>query len=69
MCEPLSNLACNFNAMRPYVVVLKQMRYAGEVSDPSNGKFGAGAHADWGSFTILATDKTPGLQIQMGDEW
>mmetsp|Transcript_1969 Transcript_1969/g.4439 ORF Transcript_1969/g.4439 Transcript_1969/m.4439 type:complete len:340 (+) Transcript_1969:91-1110(+) len=50
-------------------MVLKQMRYAGELSDPSKGKFGAGAHADWGSFTILATDKTPGLQIQMGDEW
>jgi isopenicillin N synthase-like dioxygenase len=48
-------------------VVLKQMRYAGDISDPVAGKFGAGAHTDWGSFTILATDETPGLQIQMGD--
>ena len=50
-------------------VVLKQMKYAGEPSDPSNGKFGAGAHTDWGSFTILATDQTPGLQIYYNDEW
>jgi isopenicillin N synthase-like dioxygenase len=50
-------------------LVLKQMKYAGDPSDPSKGKFGAGAHADWGSFTILATDQTPGLQIQMGDVW
>jgi len=50
-------------------IVLKQMKYAGEVSDPSRGKFGAGAHTDWGSFTILATDQTPGLQIYHDDEW
>ena len=50
-------------------IVLKQMKYAGEPSDPSAGKFGAGAHTDWGSFTVLATDETPGLQIMMGDEW
>lgn len=31
------------------LVVLKQMRYAGDPSDPSKGKFGAGAHTDWGS--------------------
>ncbi len=50
-------------------LVLKQMRYAGEPSDPAAGKLGAGAHADWGAFTILATDGTPGLQLQMGDRW
>lgn len=48
--------------------VLKQMRYEGELSDPARGKFGAGAHTDWGSFTILATDETPGLQIQMREK-
>jgi isopenicillin N synthase-like dioxygenase len=53
---------------KPFLV-LKQMRYEGELSDPSKGKFGAGAHADWGAFTVLATDSTPGLQIQMGDDW
>jgi isopenicillin N synthase-like dioxygenase len=50
-------------------LVLKQMRYAGEPSNPAAGKFGAGAHADWGSFTILATDATPGLQTQMQNDW
>jgi len=53
---------------KPFVV-LKQMKYAGEKSDPVIGKFGAGAHADWGAFTVLATDQTPGLQIQMGNDW
>ena len=53
---------------RPFLV-LKQMRYAGEPSQPERGKLGAGAHADWGAFTILATDGTPGLQVQMGDAW
>ena len=55
-------------AHQPFVV-LKQMKYAGEPSDPSKGKFGAGAHCDWGSFTILATDQTPGLQIYHNNEW
>ena len=53
---------------RPFMV-LKQMRYAGDPSDVAAGKLGAGAHADWGAFTILATDATPGLQVQMGGEW
>ena len=47
--------------------VLKQMRYAGEPSDPSKGKFGAGPHTDWGSFTILTTDGTPGLEILLDE--
>jgi isopenicillin N synthase-like dioxygenase len=50
-------------------IVLKQMRYRGEKSDATCGKFGAGAHADWGAFTILATDSTPGLQIHMEEGW
>lgn len=49
-------------------VVLKQMRYAGDPSDPDKGKFGAGAHTDWGSFTVLATDATPGLEILWRDD-
>jgi isopenicillin N synthase-like dioxygenase len=48
-------------------LVLKQMKYYagldGLPSDPSVGRYGAGPHTDWGSFTILATDQTPGLQI------
>lgn len=50
-------------------MVLKQMKYAGEPSDPSRGKFGAGAHTDWGSFTILATDQTPGLEVFYDGKW
>ena len=53
---------------RPFLV-LKAMRYAGDPSDLTVGKLGAGAHADWGAFTLLATDATPGLQVQMGGEW
>ncbi len=44
--------------------VLKQMRYEGHVSSPGAGLFGAGAHCDWGSWTILATDTMPGLQVR-----
>lgn len=50
-------------------IVLKQMRYMGEISDPTSGKFGAGAHADWGAFTILAKDSTPHLQIYTESSW
>ena len=64
--EPL----CHELTDEPFCV-LKQMKYScEEVSDPSQGKFGAGAHTDWGAFTILATDDTPGLQIYNNDgEW
>lgn len=48
----------------PFFMVLKQMKYqAAFPSDPSLGRYGAGPHTDWGSFTILATDSTPGLQV------
>jgi len=55
-------------ASRPFMV-LKQMRYAGDPSDVAAGRLGAGAHADWGAFTLLATDMTPGLQVQMDGNW
>lgn len=29
-------------------------------SDEAAGKFGAGAHCDWGTWTLLATDSIPG---------
>jgi isopenicillin N synthase-like dioxygenase len=50
-------------------LVLKQMKYAGPPSDPSKGQYGAGPHTDWGSFTILATDQQPGLQILWNQKW
>lgn len=36
---------------------------AGQVSDPSKGLFGAGAHSDYGLITLLATDDVYGLQV------
>jgi hypothetical protein len=40
-----------------------------QVSAPSEGIFGAGAHTDYGMLTILTTDGTPGLQIHAGGAW
>lgn len=37
--------------------------------DPASGKVGAGAHTDWGSFTLLCTDDTPGLRIWFQGNW
>eukprot|EP01043_Picozoa_sp_COSAG02_P051389 COSAG02_NODE_5403_length_4357_cov_3.183185_2_plen_181_part_00 len=37
----------------------------GEDSD----SLGAGAHADWGALTVLATDGTPGLEVELDGEW
>eukprot|EP01026_Neomeris_dumetosa_P051909 TRINITY_DN4578_c0_g1_i1.p1 TRINITY_DN4578_c0_g1~~TRINITY_DN4578_c0_g1_i1.p1 ORF type:complete len:337 (+),score=35.23 TRINITY_DN4578_c0_g1_i1:63-1013(+) len=48
---------------------LRPVHYFGDVSVPEEGKFGAGAHTDWGLCTILATDGVPGLQIQYQNEW
>lgn len=45
------------------MAVLRLLHYSGEVSDPGNGVYGAGAHSDYGLLTLLATDGTPGLQI------
>lgn len=33
------------------------------------GVYGAGAHTDYGAFTVLATDDNPGLQIYTGGKW
>ncbi|WVZ13799.1 hypothetical protein V8G54_011365 [Vigna mungo] len=35
----------------------------GQISDPSKGIYGAGAHTDFGVITLLATDDVSGLQI------
>lgn len=47
------------------LIILKQMKYVPD----SNHPIGAAPHTDWGAFTILATDPTPGLQIRLGDTW
>lgn len=36
-----------------------------QISDPSQGLYGAGAHTDYGLITLLATDDVPGLQVRM----
>jgi len=52
------------------LAILRLLRYMPEVSDVENGKFGAGAHSDYGLITILATDGTPGLQVEVApDTW
>jgi isopenicillin N synthase-like dioxygenase len=39
-------------------------------SEPEDGRFRAGAHTDYGTITLLATDGVPGLQLQDGaGEW
>ncbi|KAJ6295942.1 hypothetical protein OIU76_026759 [Salix suchowensis] len=42
---------------------LRLLKYPGQISDPSNGLYGAGAHTDYGLITLLATDDVYGLQI------
>ena len=33
------------------------------------GVYGAGAHTDYGALTVLATDDSPGLQINTDGQW
>jgi hypothetical protein len=39
-----------------------------QVSVPTDGVFGCGAHSDYGMLTILATDSVPGLQVNSSAE-
>ncbi|KAG6740721.1 hypothetical protein POTOM_056189 [Populus tomentosa] len=45
------------------IAVMRLLHYAGQISDPSKGLYGAGAHSDYGLITLLATDDIYGLQI------
>ncbi|MBA0603418.1 hypothetical protein Gorai_003565 [Gossypium raimondii] len=45
------------------IATLRLLHYGGQVSDPSKGLYGAGAHSDYGLITLLATDDVMGLQI------
>ncbi|CAN0092914.1 unnamed protein product [Ascophyllum nodosum] len=49
--------------------VVRLLHYSAEVSDPSNGVLGTGAHSDYGLMTMLATDDVPGLQVLLDGEW
>ncbi|GBG83443.1 hypothetical protein CBR_g37155 [Chara braunii] len=43
--------------------LLRLLHYTEEVSRPDTGVYGAGAHTDYGMFTLLLTDNVPGLQV------
>ncbi|KAL9228131.1 hypothetical protein vseg_003743 [Gypsophila vaccaria] len=43
--------------------LLRLLHYEAQLSDPSKGIFGAGAHSDFGLITLLATDDVVSLQI------
>ncbi|OMO58278.1 Isopenicillin N synthase [Corchorus olitorius] len=46
------------------IATLRLLHYeGGQISDPSKGIYGAGAHSDYGLITLLATDDVMGLQI------
>eukprot|EP00536_Pseudo-nitzschia_multiseries_P004277 jgi/Psemu1/285001/fgenesh1_pg.70_\ len=51
------------------IATVRLLHYSGCVSDPDKGIFACGAHSDFGSITLLLTDKNPGLQIYYQDEW
>eukprot|EP00879_Flechtneria_rotunda_P019606 GHRR01020600.1.p1 GENE.GHRR01020600.1~~GHRR01020600.1.p1 ORF type:complete len:269 (+),score=76.30 GHRR01020600.1:898-1704(+) len=51
------------------MLALRPLHYTAQVSAPSQGVFGAGAHSDYGMLTILATDEVPGLQVHLGGSW
>ncbi|KAJ9183904.1 hypothetical protein P3X46_007703 [Hevea brasiliensis] len=45
------------------IAVMRLLHYGAQISDPSKGIFGAGAHSDYGLITLLATDDVVALQI------
>ncbi|XP_027358094.1 2-oxoglutarate-Fe(II) type oxidoreductase hxnY-like isoform X1 [Abrus precatorius] len=45
------------------IATLRLLHYGVQISDPSKGLYGAGAHTDFGLITLLATDEVSGLQI------
>jgi isopenicillin N synthase-like dioxygenase len=51
------------------MLFLRPLHYSSEISKPQEGLFAAGAHTDYGMFTILATDGCPGLQILHRRKW
>ena len=64
--DPASFRAAHFAAP---MLFLRPLRYSPAISSPADGVLGAGAHSDYGLFTLLATDGTPGLQIQQQGRW
>jgi hypothetical protein len=59
-CPDTSPYACICNLLLiPSLLLLLPM----QVSVPTEGVYGCGAHSDYGLLTILATDEVPGLQV------
>lgn len=50
-------------------VALRFLRYLPEVSRPEDEVFAAAPHTDYGIFTLLLTDGTPGLEMEWNGEW
>ncbi|EWM20785.1 Isopenicillin N synthase [Nannochloropsis gaditana] len=48
------------------MAALRLLHYSTQASNPSEGVYAAGAHTDYGMFTFLMTDHTPGLQVWRG---
>ena len=55
--------ASNQNPM----VTLRMVRYPAHPLDADERTFGAGAHTDWGAFTLLAQDDHGGLEVALPD--
>eukprot|EP00798_Chlamydomonas_sp_ICE-L_P028005 gene28005-31102_t len=53
---------------QPPMMVLRPLHYTAQISKPTDGVFGAGAHSDYGMLTILKTDEVEGLQIYTGEK-
>ncbi|KAL0890206.1 hypothetical protein Bca101_014189 [Brassica carinata] len=50
-------------ALNDPAAVLRLIRYPGEVTSSDVETYGASAHSDYGTITLLLTDEVPGLQV------